>query len=156
MSKRVIGLTTVALLFAFVVFAGYVWKDKKYTDWDEKDVAKILTDSPWAKSIPPGDLGAASTAPTALSDPHYDISGANNSNIGARVTAILYEFPEKNAGGQPAIPSDEKALDFVTELRQAGGPGGSGDSAKQSDGTPLPVKVIFDISKMSDAQGRDM
>jgi hypothetical protein len=278
MSKRVIGVMAAALLLAFVVFAGDVWKDKKYTDWDQKDVAKILTDSPWARTVQFGGQGSSQAAaapidgigtansnvgadssggggasdgsrashslsatqsviqgnggsgmgpqanfsvlwyssrtirealarekelqgvaadeaekPLATQFDHYTIvlQGRNlggfvragedaikdksylmlkkshdklepdkvtlqKSADGARVTAILYEFPEKNATGQPTIASDEKSADFVTELRQGGGRGGSGDSAKQAEGAPLPIKVTFDLSKMSDAQGKDM
>src|ERR1700732_3783677 len=45
-----IGSTLVVL--AAVVFAGNdPWKAKPYQQWDEKDVRKILGDSPWSKVI---------------------------------------------------------------------------------------------------------
>jgi hypothetical protein len=40
-----------AFLFAVEVWAGDPWKEKSYKDWSEKDVYKILNDSPWAKRI---------------------------------------------------------------------------------------------------------
>jgi hypothetical protein len=76
MSKRVIGFTAAVLLVAFAVFAGDVWKDKKYTDWDQKDVAKIMSDSPWAKAIQFG------TPSSSGADAPFSGIGANNANVG--------------------------------------------------------------------------
>jgi hypothetical protein len=36
---------------AALAWAGDPWKDKSYRKWDRKDVAKILNDSPWAKTV---------------------------------------------------------------------------------------------------------
>lgn len=36
---------------AAVLLAGDPWKDKKSADWTDKDSAKVLTDSPWAKTV---------------------------------------------------------------------------------------------------------
>jgi len=49
MFKRT-GVLFAVCAIAVCVFAGDVWKDKDYKQWDEKDVQKILFDSPWAKS----------------------------------------------------------------------------------------------------------
>jgi len=48
--KRVAALITV-LLLAANLSAGDPWRDKPYKQWDEKDVRKVLTDSPWAKEV---------------------------------------------------------------------------------------------------------
>jgi len=50
MRTRLIALTAI-LLLAASVWAGDPWKDKPYTQWDEKDVKKVLFDSPWAKEV---------------------------------------------------------------------------------------------------------
>lgn len=50
MSKHV-ALFAAMLLAAATVTAGDVWKDKPYQQWDEKDLRKILSDSPWAKTV---------------------------------------------------------------------------------------------------------
>lgn len=49
MSKRILGLLT-CLLFVALAYAGDVWKAKPYKQWEEKDVRKILMDSPWVKT----------------------------------------------------------------------------------------------------------
>ena len=36
---------------AFTLWAADFWQSKAYTDWNEKDIQKILTDSPWAKKV---------------------------------------------------------------------------------------------------------
>jgi len=42
----------VATVFVAVnVWASDPWKEKPYKDWDEKDVRKILNDSPWSKRV---------------------------------------------------------------------------------------------------------
>jgi hypothetical protein len=46
MIKRVL---LVSLALATTVWAGDIWKEKPYQQWDEKDINKILADSPWAK-----------------------------------------------------------------------------------------------------------
>jgi hypothetical protein len=40
------------LALAATLWAGDLWKDKKPADWQEKDVQKFLTKSPWAKTVP--------------------------------------------------------------------------------------------------------
>jgi hypothetical protein len=44
--KKTAGLL---ILFAFCLTAADFWK-KPYTEWSDKDVTKLMTDSPWAKS----------------------------------------------------------------------------------------------------------
>ncbi len=50
MRTRLVALSAI-LLLAASVWAGDPWKDKPYTQWDEKDVKKVLFDSPWAKEV---------------------------------------------------------------------------------------------------------
>jgi hypothetical protein len=39
------------LLMAVLAWASDPWKSKPYQDWDQKDVSKVLNDSPWVKTI---------------------------------------------------------------------------------------------------------
>ena len=61
--KKTAGLF---LLCSFALLAADFWQ-KPYTNWSEKDAAKLLTDSPWAKSasvsmeLSNDDVGASST-----------------------------------------------------------------------------------------------
>jgi hypothetical protein len=74
MSKRIINRHTSTLFFT-ICFAAFslataaarpndAWKDKDPQDWDEKDVQKILTDSPWSK---PSQFGMAADSSIASS-----------------------------------------------------------------------------------------
>lgn len=256
MSKRRFTQATFTFFLAFLfVSLGLItvaarpndpWKDKDPQDWDEKDVQKILTDSPWSKVFQfgmasNGSMDSSSTAvgrtahPDTAVDPlmggspsapgsieplpgmgpvtkftvswhsshtvreallrekelagslpdqarkdlaaKYDsyqisISGANLRMFGkegaeslkahsylipknskekispAKVViqtsqngtpvAILFDFPQKMASGEPTIAPAEKSAEF---------------SAKVGN---LPLKVTFDISKMSTKQGPDL
>jgi hypothetical protein len=60
--NRWIGLLAAALLVAGVAYAGDVWKDKDYQNWDEKDIQKILNDSPWVHPLQFGGGGSGAMA----------------------------------------------------------------------------------------------
>ena len=44
-------LVGVVTFLSSSLFAGDVWREKPYQDWCEKDVRKILNESPWAKRV---------------------------------------------------------------------------------------------------------
>jgi hypothetical protein len=256
MVKRIFSQPTFTFFFAMcfammsvvtvAARANDPWNDKDPQDWDEKDVQKILTDSPWSK---PFQIGSASngSAPSTItavgSAAHTETSagamrggnpaaaGSGNSPAGVgpemkftvswrssrtvreallrekelsgslpdqarkdlaakydayqisisgtnlrmfgkesaesvkahsylmpknskekisptkvivqtrqdgTAVAILFDFPQKTAGGEPTIAPVEKSVEF---------------SAKAGE---FPLKVTFDISKMSTKQGPDL
>ncbi len=47
--KRALRIAGLLLLVAPVASAAEPWKSKPYRQWDQKDIQKILTDSPWVK-----------------------------------------------------------------------------------------------------------
>ena len=236
----VVNLATVAAR------ANDPWKDKDPQDWDEKDVQKILTDSPWSKPFQFGmaadssigssttSVGSSAHPETSPQDPlrggnptaagsgnsavgmgpitkftvswhssrtireallrekelsgslpdqarkdlaaKYDayqisISGPNlrmfgkegaenlkahsylmpktskekisptkvivQTNQSGNAVAILFDFAQKTAAGEPTIAAAEKSVEFAAKAGN------------------LPLKVTFDISKMSTKQGAD-
>jgi hypothetical protein len=248
----------VALFFFTLSFAGIAaraagdWRDKDPHSWDQKDVQKILSDSPWSKQLSlgmaadgslsqsapaVGTSGVSETSGTAVNgkgpdrglsrtydgptgapgnfgpaakftvswrssrtirqallrekelsgasldqaqkdlDAKYDayqisITGPNlrafvkegaaslkthsylmtkstkqliapsNIIIQARedgtLVAVLFEFPRKNAAGEPSIAPNEKSVEFAAKVGN------------------LPLKVTFDVSKMSTKEGPDL
>jgi hypothetical protein len=52
--------------------------------------------------------------------------------------SILFDFPQKTAAGEPTIEPKEKSVEFAAKAGN------------------LPLKVTFDISKMSAKEGRDL
>jgi hypothetical protein len=62
--KRFTTILAAATLFVgAAAFASDAWKDKPFESWDEKDVQKIMNDSPWAKKIQFGTNGVGGAAP---------------------------------------------------------------------------------------------
>jgi hypothetical protein len=50
--RKAILVSSAVLIVAALVFAGGdPWKSKPYQQWDDKDIQKILQDSPWAKVV---------------------------------------------------------------------------------------------------------
>jgi hypothetical protein len=45
------GIVAVVILASFAWAAGDVWKSKPFAQWDEKDIRKILNESPWSKVV---------------------------------------------------------------------------------------------------------
>ncbi|MGH9714382.1 MAG: hypothetical protein ACRD5M_13880 [Candidatus Acidiferrales bacterium] len=45
------GLTVFLLIASLALASGDPWKAKPFAQWDEKDIRKILTDSPWSKIV---------------------------------------------------------------------------------------------------------
>jgi hypothetical protein len=62
MSKKLTGVLMAVLFATAAVYASDVWKDKDFEKWDQKDVDKILKDSPWSKQIQFGGGGAEGMA----------------------------------------------------------------------------------------------
>ncbi len=62
MSRNRLGLIliTLAAFLALAYAAGKdFWIAKPYTEWSDKEVQKMLTDSPWAKSVSVGSIGGS-------------------------------------------------------------------------------------------------
>jgi hypothetical protein len=51
MKNYVLGSFVALSLAVGGLLAADFWEKKKFTEWDEKEVAKMLNDSPWAKSF---------------------------------------------------------------------------------------------------------
>ncbi len=49
--RRALLLFAAVLMLALLAAAGDPWKEKKYTEWTDKDVQKLLTDSPWGRLV---------------------------------------------------------------------------------------------------------
>ncbi len=114
MSKRSLAVFAAAFLLALAAYATDDWKDKDFTDWDQKDVTKILTDSPWVKKIDLGSGGggggAAAAAP--VSDVgHSTLSGTDNSDVG------------RHGGGMPAGGGGADASGAPSDASRGGGGG---------------------------------
>ena len=89
MPKKMITLMAVGFLVAAAaVSANDVWKDKDFQNWDQKDVQKILNDSPWSKKF---QFGADGTGG----------NGSMTHSTGVRPATA-------GGGGSPDIPGQQE------------------------------------------------
>jgi hypothetical protein len=51
MRKLIFGIMAIVCLAALATAGGDPWKSKPFSQWDEKDIRKILAESPWSKVI---------------------------------------------------------------------------------------------------------
>jgi hypothetical protein len=91
---------------AFAWAGGDPWKSKPFQQWDEKDVRKILGDSPWSKivQVPAawktgGDAGGVPDPPTASATQEHSPDGGI--------------MGQRNAGSAPAAPQVPQATFVV-------------------------------------------
>ena len=49
--KTLFRVSFVLLLTSTLLWAGDFWEDKEFTQWSDKDVEKLMTNSPWAKQV---------------------------------------------------------------------------------------------------------
>lgn len=93
MSKKLAGVLMAVLFATAVVYASDVWKDKDFDKWDQKDVDKILKDSPWTKQVQYGGAGTgameAPFTPYGSDAAHTDTNsgGRNSASAGTAATA---------------------------------------------------------------------
>src|SRR5712692_10260272 len=86
MYRRFTALIAVFLLAASV-WAGDPWKDKAYKQWDEKDIRKVMTESPWVRAVRVENTWAAPPSPKP---PHWEPAA---------------QPPRATRGTSPAAPS---------------------------------------------------
>ena len=96
MSKKLMSLVAAGLLMSAVTYASDAWKDKDFQNWDQKDVQKILTDSPWSKKFQYASGGGAPT----ISRPLQSLGGAAGPGGGGATTG---------GAGSPANPAGRGA-----------------------------------------------
>jgi hypothetical protein len=58
-------LSTLLFLFALCMWGADFWTTKPFTDWTDKEVQKVLTDSPWVGKITISSGGGGAAAPGA-------------------------------------------------------------------------------------------
>ena len=93
MKAKIIALVAVLV----IVGTAIAQKDKKWTEWDKKEVQKMLEDSPWAKKQNETDTSEGFFSPTSA-------GGVN----GARTTAS-----NSSAAGQGATNQSTNVIYFV-------------------------------------------
>lgn len=91
-----------AVLAAAAAFAGDAWKDKSYDSWDEKDVQKILNDSPWAKRVEFAPIPGSHSPDSP--DPSLSTSAGQPGGVGS-----IADKSGRRGGGAPDSPGGSTA-----------------------------------------------
>src|SRR5579862_4582651 len=107
MRKAILSALAEALLAAICWAGGDPWKDKPYAQWDDKDVQKVMSSSPWARIVPV----TASWAPA---------SGGSDAGGGSY-------------GGSPQLPSGSSSPSGGGGMK-GGGQGSAPSGAPQGGG----------------------
>jgi hypothetical protein len=99
---------------ALLLTAADVWNSKAYTEWSDKDLQKIMTDSPWAKKTSVLSLNGPS-APGLGGTPGR---GGGRGGPGAGGDESGTPLSEKGGGGGPAVemPSATVIVSWPTAL----------------------------------------
>ena len=120
-------LSVLLLSVSLTLWAADFWQAKSFTDWDQKEVQKILTDSPWAKKLsvamPSGGGGG-------------NAGGGGGGRSGRGGPAGGNYDPGINGGGAPGI----------AETAGAGGRGGGfggGGGADSSAAVAAPALPLL-------------
>jgi hypothetical protein len=89
MSKKMMTLIAVGFLVTAAAYASDVWKDKDFQTWDQKDVQKILTDSPWSKKFQYASAGTVGNGSMTRSTTMGAAAGGGNvpSDLGDRIAS---------------------------------------------------------------------
>jgi len=96
--RNAIKFFLILLIFASLALASDPpWKGKPYQQWDDKDIQRVLTDSPWARK---STMTRTWTAPTQKEVPNtpevsgpgrgMPSSGSANDNAGSDLTFDIY------------------------------------------------------------------
>jgi hypothetical protein len=109
MRKAIIGFVALLALVAFAWASSDPWKAKPYQQWDDKDVQKVLQNSPWSKVVSVdatwqgGASGSAAepsaTAPTSHTGPIGGGSSSGTSRPGGVGSSGAGSAPSSGGGG---------------------------------------------------------
>jgi hypothetical protein len=138
MSKKLAGVLMAVLFATVAVSASDVWKDKDFEKWDQKDVDKILKDSPWSKQIQFGGGGAEGMAApfTATGDAanSNSVSGGGGGGGGRPTSAINGTGAMQGAGQRMDFTvcwySSRTVREALLRRRELSGAAPSEDSRK--------------------------
>ena len=123
--RKAILVSSAALIAAALVFAGGdPWKSKPYQQWDDKDVKRVLEDSPWAKIVQVDVTWKAG-------------KDSSSGDIGAPAPAANQQVPAGGGGGKtigggssPAAPAANTPV------------AGAGDSGSSSGEASFLVRWV--------------
>jgi hypothetical protein len=127
--RKAILVSSAVLIVAALVFAGGdPWKAKPYQQWDDKDVKKILEDSPWAKIVQV-DINWKAGKISSSTDMGGPVP-ANQQQASAGANQPMGGGGKSMGGSQPATPATNSPV------------AGSGDAGNSSGQAAFLVRWV--------------
>jgi len=105
--KLILGSLAVVILATLAWAGGDPWKSKPFAQWDEKDIRKILNDSPWSKVIAVPAAWSTGGEATGAPDPNHPSATQEHSPDGGAMGA------GKTAPTAPSAPQVPQATFVV-------------------------------------------
>ncbi len=111
----------IALLAVFSLYAADAWQTKPFTEWTDKDVQKILTNSPWAHSVSISvGAGMADNPLTGRQEPGSRPSGMNPATGPGVMAPNGQEGGHDSRGGFPdATTVDRQSIALMVVWQSA-------------------------------------
>jgi len=107
MRKAIIGSLAVLAMAALAWAFSDPWKDKPFQQWDEKDVQKVLSNSPWSKIVmTDAGPGGSAVAPSSLPQTSPGTPGAGSGGGRGGMGGGSSSSPSGGGGGVPASGVD--------------------------------------------------
>jgi len=112
-------ITPLLLGLAICLWAADFWQTKPYTDWSDKDIQKLETNSPWSKQVPLSLGGAGGAPDTGRARRGGSGSvGDIDSSVGSGSTGAGGRGNTQEVGGG-AIPSGGASMSVTVSWRSA-------------------------------------
>ena len=110
MRKATIGSLAVLAIAVLVWASSDPWKDKPFQQWDEKDVQKVLSNSPWSKIVMiDAEPGGGAVTPSSLPQTNPGTPGAGSGGGRGGMGGGSSSSPSGGGGAVPATGTDSSA-----------------------------------------------
>lgn len=90
---HLLALPAAACMFAVSLLSADFWQSKPFTEWNDKDVQKLLQSSPWARPLsvsgPPGSASAVGADAVGGLTAHKSVNPGNSGAPPAPITLVV-------------------------------------------------------------------
>jgi hypothetical protein len=107
MRKAIIGSLAVLAIAVLAWASSDPWKDKPFQQWDEKDVQKVLSSSPWSKIVTTdAGPGGGAVTPSSLPQANPGTPGAGSGGGHGGMGGGSSSSPSGGGGGARGMGAD--------------------------------------------------
>src|SRR5215469_3701776 len=116
MRKGILGIPLLLVLAAFAWASNDPWKDKPYQQWDQKDIQRVLSNSPWSKTVQVDakwEPQGTQQAPQAVPPENVPTSGGSSGGTGRSGGGMGGSSQAPSPGGGYGAPPASNATPEV-------------------------------------------